>query len=85
MAHHKAAEKHLRASIKRRQHHKAQKSMARTSVKKVLQTEKKSEAQGELLAATSMLDTLARKGLMHKNTVARTKSRLSKRVSALPE
>ena len=85
MAHHKAAEKHLRASKKRRQQHKAQKSMVRTSVKRVLMTEKKGEAKEELLAATSMLDTLARKGLMHRNTAARCKSRLSKRVSALPE
>lgn len=61
----------------------AQKSMARTAIKKVLQAEDKDSAQKALVTATSLLDRLARKGVIHRNTAARHKSRLTKRVNTL--
>ena len=83
MPHHKAAEKHLRTSRKRRSRNMAQKSMAKTAVKKVLQAEDKDSAQKALASATSLIDRLARKSVIHSNTAARQKSKLAKKVNAL--
>lgn len=80
---HKSVEKRLRTSEKRRGRNMAQKSMARTAIKKVLQAEDKDSAQKALVTATSLLDRLARKGVIHRNTAARHKSRLTKRVNTL--
>ena len=80
---HKACEKHLRTSKKRRAHNMAQKSKAKTAMKKVSFAEDKESAQEALTSATSILDRLTRKGLIHKNTAARQKSKLTKRVSQL--
>ena len=83
MPHHKAAEKHLRTSEKRRIRNVAQKSMVKTAMKKVLQAEDAESAQKALASATSLLDKLARKGIIHRNAVARYKSKLTKKVNAL--
>ena len=83
MPHHKAAEKHLRVSKKRRERNKAQKSEAKTAIKKVQETTDKETAQSAFVSASSSLDRLARKGILHKNTVARTKSKLAKKVNSL--
>jgi small subunit ribosomal protein S20 len=85
MPHHKAAMKHLRASKKRRIDNKAQKSQTRTAIKKVMEAGEKDKAQQTLVSATSLLDRLSRKGIMHRNTVARTKSKLTRKVNALGE
>lgn len=61
----------------------AQKSMAKTAVKKVLQAEDKDSAQKALASATSLIDRLARKSVIHSNTAARQKSKLAKKVNAL--
>ena len=57
--------------------------MAKTAMKKVLQAEDKESAQKALASATSLLDKLARKGIIHRNVVARHKSMLTKKVNAL--
>ena len=80
---HKAAEKHLRTSKKRRVRNMAQKSMAKTAMKKVLQAEDAETGQAALKSATSVLDKLVRKGIVHKNTAARQKSKLTKKVNTL--
>ena len=85
MPHHKAAEKHLRTSEKRRIRNKAQKSEAKTAIKKLLESTDKETAQAALVSTSSSLDRLARKGIMHKNTVAHTKSKLAKKVNSLGE
>jgi small subunit ribosomal protein S20 len=80
---HKAAEKHLRTSKKRRMRNMAQKSMTKTAVKKVLRAENVESGQEALKSATSALDKLARKRIVPKKTVARYKSKLTKRVNTL--
>ena len=57
----------------------AQRSALRTALKKAhVET-----AQGEdVTAAVTLLDRAARKGLIHKNTAARHKSRMAKKASA---
>lgn len=83
MAHHKSAKKRIRVSEKRRQINKASISKSRTLVKKVLDTEDKTEAAVVLKDAISYLDKTVSKGRMHKNTVARKKSQLAKHVNKL--
>jgi small subunit ribosomal protein S20 len=83
MAHHKSAKKRIRVSEKRRLNNKASISKSRTLVKKVLDTEDKAEAAVALKEAVSYLDKTVSKGRLHKNTVARKKSRLARHVNKL--
>ena len=58
----------------------------RTSVKalhKAIDAGDKEQATTAYQAAVPILDRLARKGLVHKNAAARSKSRLNKAVRAL--
>lgn len=77
----KSAEKELRKSQKRRLRNMYYRSRARTFVKKVrklLAEGKIEEAKEALRLAISALDKAAEKGVIHKNNVARRKSRLMK-------
>lgn len=80
-----AAKRH-RQSEKRRLHNKAIRSEVRTSAKGV----ELAVTQGDPKAAddayrqfSSLIDSASRKGVFHKNTAARKKSRLAKKVNAL--
>jgi len=53
------------------------------SVRKAIADGDKSAAQGALTAATSVLDSTAAKGIVHKNLVARNKSRLAAAIKAM--
>jgi small subunit ribosomal protein S20 len=80
------AKKRARQAEQHRQHNTTQRSMLRTSMKKVLkavQGQDKAVAQASLKAATSVIDRMAGKGIIHKNAAARHKSRLSSRVNAM--
>ena len=61
----------------------AQKSTTKTAMKKVLQAEDVESGREALKSATSALDKLTRKGILHKNTAARQKSKLTKKVNKL--
>lgn len=74
------AQKALRQSQKRRDHNRQQRSALRTAIKNV----RKAAAAGDIESAqtafrlaTKKLDQAAAKNLIHRNTAARTKSRLS--------
>jgi small subunit ribosomal protein S20 len=86
MANHKSAEKRVRQNIKRNEINRANRGRVRTQIKKLraaLTTHDKS-ASGELLAPTvSLIDKAVNKGIIHKNTAARYKSRLTRHVSEL--
>lgn len=75
------AAKALRQNKKRRLLNRTQRSTLRTLVKKfrVLATGQDQAAAGEAFkTVVKKLDQSASKGLIHKNTAARTKSRLAK-------
>lgn len=74
------AKKALRQSEKRRLHNRSQRSALRTTIKKV----RKAVEAGDITQAESLyrvavkkLDQSAAKNLLHRNTAARTKSRLN--------
>ena len=82
----KSSAKRARQSEGRRLHNMALRSRMRTAIKKV----KNATAAGEAEQAASLykeavpeIDTMVSKGIIHKNTGARTKSRLSKGIKSL--
>lgn len=86
MANHKSAEKRIRQNEKRKTINRANRSKLRTQIKKLrtaLSTHDKA-ASGETLAPTvSLIDKAVNKGIIHRNTAARHKSRLTKHVNEL--
>lgn len=86
MANTKSAAKKARQDVRRNAVNRARVSRIRTTVKKVeeaIATGDKGQAQQALKAAQPELHASVNKGYLHRNTVARKLSRLSKRVNAL--
>ena len=86
MANSAGSRKRARQAEKRRQHNASLRSMVRTYYKKVL----KAIASGDQAAAVEaykvaqpLLDSAVNKGILKKNKVARTKSRLNIKIKAL--
>lgn len=80
MANTAQAIKRDRQSQKRNALRSAQRSQTRTSVKKTIKQIQAGDAAGAALqfkATTKTLDTMAGKGVIHRNKAARLKSRLS--------
>lgn len=70
-----SGEKNMRKSRAANLRNRAQRSTLRTALKKAKAT---TSSAGDKLTAVVLLDRAARKGLIHKNTAARHKSRLAK-------
>ena len=70
-----SAKKNMRKSRAANIRNRAQRANLRTVLKKAKGADATAEAK---LEATSLLDRAARKGLIHKNTAARHKSRMTK-------
>jgi small subunit ribosomal protein S20 len=81
-----SAEKRHRQSEERRIRNKSTKSAIKTSVKKFttsIQDKDAGVAEANLKDIIKKLDTAAGKGILHKNTVARKKSRMQKLFNTL--
>lgn len=84
MANIKSQIKRNRQNEKARQRNKMVRSELQTRTKKVLTAAESGEETAEALkAAIRRIDTAATKGVLHKNTAARKKSRLIKQVRRL--
>lgn len=86
MANTPQSKKRARQSEKHRQRNASMRSMLRTSIKKVIKAidgRNKAEAEAAYKAAVPVIDSIAGKGLIHKNKAARHKSRLSAHIKAL--
>ena len=80
MAVSKSAEKRHRQSVERRMRNRIAKSQIRNTIKKYLalvQDGDKAAAEKSFAAVKKLLDTAQSRGILHKNTVARKKSRLA--------
>jgi small subunit ribosomal protein S20 len=80
------AKKRARQAEDNRQLNTSQRSAMRTSIKKLkaaITSGDKDLATTAFQAAVPFLDKMARKGLIHKNAAARSKSRLNNAVRAL--
>ena len=86
MANTAQAKKRARQNEKHRQHNAAQRSMMRTYMKKIntaIAESNKEQANEAFKTATSILDKMASKGLIHKNKAARHKQRFNAKIKAL--
>ena len=84
MPHHKSAEKRVRTNDKARLANLAVKSRVRTALRKVREAKNRGDAQARLEMALSVLDRAAQKGVIHRTTASRNKSRLTLFVNKLP-
>ena len=76
----KSAKKQMRQARSATTRNKARRSALRTALKKVRSSSAGKEVASAYAAAKKMLDRAGRKGLIHRNTAARQKSRLAKLV-----
>ena len=86
MANSKSAEKRARQTDQRRARNVAQRSEVRSAIKKVVTAVAagdSGQANAALKAATPIIDSMARKGIIHPNKAARHKSRLAKHAKSL--
>ncbi len=80
----KSALKANRQNVKRREHNRELRSKLRTGLKairKSLDDKNVEAAKAALKTLQSLVDKMATKGIIHKNTASRLKSRLSTRAS----
>lgn len=86
MPNHKSAAKRDRQNVKRREVNRSNRSALRTQIKKLrkaMSLGHNDEAKDFLTPTLSLIDKSVNKGILHKNTAARYKSRLTKHVNGL--
>ena len=86
MANTQSAIKNIRKNERRRAINKARATALRTQIKKLrslVKAKNSDAASKELVKTISVIDRSIRKGVLHKNTAARYKSRLTKSVRTL--
>ena len=86
MANHKSAEKRVRQTEKRNAINRSNRSELRTKIKGLrtaIAADDKALSAESLGSTVSLIDKAVNKGLIHKNTAARYKSRLTKHVGGL--
>lgn len=83
MANHKSAEKRIRANEAKRVRNRYQHTTTRTLVKKLKATTVKTDAESLLKQATSLIDKLAKKRVIHWKKAANQKSKLTRLVNKL--
>jgi small subunit ribosomal protein S20 len=86
MANSAQARKRARQNVKQRSHNMSMRSQLRTAIKhvrKAIGSADKSVAQAAFQTSAGMIDSIADKGIIHKNKAARYKSRLSAAIKAI--
>ena len=83
MANHKATKKDVRQATKRRERNRYYGKTTRNAVRELRAVEDKTAAGDKLPDVISMIDKLAKKGVIHKNKASNLKSKLTKRVKTL--
>ena len=75
--------KRVRQSRKANDYNNHYKSMMKTSIKKILDSSSKEDAESLKNEAFKIIDKVASKGIIHKNKAANQKSRISKHINSL--
>jgi len=83
MANHKATRKDVRQSATRRDRNRYYGKTTRNAIRSLQEVKDSKEAGNELVKVASMIDKLAKRGVIHKNKAANLKSKLAKRVNKL--
>lgn len=81
MANHSATKKDTRQAAKRRDRNKYYGKTTRNAIRDLKETKGK-EATDQFPKVASMIDKLAKRGIIHKNKAANLKSKLAKKVAA---
>ena len=83
MANHKATKKDMRQANKRRDRNRYYGKTTRNAIRDLKEVSDKATAGKELPEVISMIDKLAKRGVIHKNKASNLKSKLTKRVKTL--
>jgi small subunit ribosomal protein S20 len=83
MANHKATKKDMRQSAKRRDRNKYYGKTTRNAIRDLKDIKAGKEGGEALPKVSSMIDKLAKKGIIHKNKAANLKRKLTKKINAL--
>ncbi len=81
MANHKATKKHARQAAKRRERNRYYGKTTRNAIRDIRAAEV-TEASEKLSSVESMIDKLAKSGIIHRNKAANLKSKLAKKINA---
>jgi small subunit ribosomal protein S20 len=81
MANHSATKKDARQAAKRREHNKYYGKTTRNAIRDLKATKGK-EMEAQFPTVASMIDKLAKRGIIHKKKAANLKSKLAKKVNA---
>ncbi len=83
MANHAATKKDVRQSTKRRERNRYYGKTTRNAIRDLKAVDTKEGATEKLTSVASMIDKLAKRGIIHKNKAANLKSKLTKNVNAM--
>lgn len=83
MAHHKSALKRIRTNNSKRLENRYYAKTMRNSIRDIRLVSDKAEAEKRMPSVVSLIDKLAKKGIIHKNKAANLKSGLMKKVNQL--
>lgn len=83
MANHKATKKDVRQATKRRERNKYYGKTTRNAIRDLRAISDQKEAGEKIGDVASMIDKLAKKGVIHKNKAANLKSKLTRKVNTL--
>ena len=82
MANHKATKKDTRQAAKRRERNRYYGKTTRNAIRDLKEVKDEKAYSESLPDVISMIDKLAKRGVIHKNKAANLKSKLSKKVAA---
>ncbi|MEO6962505.1 MAG: 30S ribosomal protein S20 [Puia sp.] len=83
MANHQATKKDVRKASKRRERNRYYGKTTRNAIRDLKVIKEKKEAGEKLPEIASLIDRLAKKGVIHKNKAANLKSKLARRVNQM--
>lgn len=83
MANHKATKKDVRQAAKRRDRNRYYGKTTRNAIRDLKENKEKSAYDESLPKVSSMIDKLAKRGIIHKNKAANLKSKLVRKSNAL--
>lgn len=83
MANHQATKKDVRQATKRRDRNRYYGKTTRNAIRDLKAIKENKAASESLPGVVSMIDKLAKKGIIHRNKAANIKSKLARRVNTL--
>ena len=83
MANHAATKKDVRQSRKRNERNRYYGKTTRNAIRELKAVDSKEAASGKVPLVSSMIDKLAKRGIIHKNKAANLKRKLARGVNAM--